>query len=198
MYWNQEHRNTGTPWLSGIPRITRTAKKARNTRNLTVLFCFPNTDHVKKFNVDVNVICFQGKRKSWELVIKCTCPELITRSLQLHHILFTAFSQTNLFLVWIYLEFRSLQEREKPIAIISTDCRCIGLLWEFEAPSNGLLSCMRSNLNLEVMVCVGASFLCLYFFLSLPLYLLISLFTYYFFISSLFLCVILFTFFLYF
>ena len=46
---------------------------------------------------------------------------------------------------------------------------------------------------------MGASFLFLYLFLSLPLYLLISLFTYFFlslfFISSLFLCVILFTFF---
>ena len=58
---------------------------------------------------------------------------------------------------------------------------------------------MRSNLNLEVLVYVGASFLFLYLFLSLPLYLLVSLFLYFFlslfFISSLFLCVILFTFF---
>ena len=58
---------------------------------------------------------------------------------------------------------------------------------------------MRSNLNLEVLVYVGASFLFLSLFLSLPLYLLISLSTYFFlslfFISSLFLCVILFTFF---
>ena len=61
---------------------------------------------------------------------------------------------------------------------------------------------MRSNLNSEVLVNVGASFLFLYLFLSLPLYLLISLFTYFFlslfFISSLFLCIFLFTFFLYF
>ena len=50
-----------------------------------------------------------------------------------------------------------------------------------------------------MLVYVGASFLFLYLFLSLPLYLLISLFTYFFlslfFISSLFLCVFLFTFF---
>ena len=39
---------------------------------------------------------------------------------------------------------------------------------------------MRSNLNLEVLVYVGASFLFLYLFLSLPPYLLISLFTYFF------------------
>ena len=36
--------------------------------------------------------------------------ELITRSLQLPYIPITAFSQTNLFLVWIYLEFRFPQE----------------------------------------------------------------------------------------
>ena len=72
------------------------------------------------------------------------------------------------------------QVRKWPIAIISTDCRCIGLLWEFQAPSNGLLRCMRSNYNLEVLVYVGASFLFLYLFLSLPPYLLISLFTYFF------------------
>ena len=40
-----EHRNTGTPSHSGIPRITGTAKKP-GTPNLTVLFCFPNTDHI--------------------------------------------------------------------------------------------------------------------------------------------------------
>ena len=59
--------------------------------------------------------------------------------------------------------------------------------------------CMRSNLKLEVLGYVGASFLFPYLFLSLPLYLLISLFTYFFlslfFISLLFLSVILFTFF---
>ena len=81
----------------------------------------------------------------------------------------------------------------------STACRCIGLLWEFQAPSDGLLRCKRSNLNLEVLVYVGATFLFLYLFLALPLYLLISLFTYFslslFFISSLFLCVILLLFF---
>ena len=53
--------------------------------------------------------------------------------------------------------------------------------------------------ELEVLVYVGASFLFLYLFLSLPVYLLVSLFTYFFLslfvISSLFLCVILFTFF---
>ena len=51
---------------------------------------------------------------------------------------------------------------------------------------------MRSNLNLEVLVYVGASFLVLYLFLSLPLYLLISLFAYFFlslfFISSFLYC----------
>ena len=36
--------------------------------------------------------------------------EPITRSLQLPHIPVTEFSQTDLFLVWIYLEFRSPQE----------------------------------------------------------------------------------------
>ena len=42
--------------------------------------------------------------------------ERITRSLQLPHIPVTAFSQTDLFsLVWIYLEFRSPQERQWPI-----------------------------------------------------------------------------------
>ena len=33
--------------------------------------------------------------------------EPITRSLQLPHIPVTAFSQTDLFLVWVYLKFRS-------------------------------------------------------------------------------------------
>ena len=47
--------------------------------------------------------------------------DLITRSLQLPHILVTAFSQTDLFLRWIYLEFRSLLELQWPIAIRSTD-----------------------------------------------------------------------------
>ena len=65
----------------------------------------------------------------------------------------------------------------------SVDCRCIGLLWEFQAPSNGLLRCMRSNLNLEVMVCVGASFLFLYLFTCLFLYLLTSSFLYFYFFA---------------
>ena len=47
--------------------------------------------------------------------------ELITRSLQLPHVPVAAFSQTDLFLVWIYLEFRSPQEPHWPIAITSTD-----------------------------------------------------------------------------
>ena len=45
----------------------------------------------------------------------------ITRSLQLPHIPVTAFSQTDLFLVLIYLEFRSPQEPRWSIAITSTD-----------------------------------------------------------------------------
>ena len=47
--------------------------------------------------------------------------EPITRSLQLPYISVTAFSQTDLFLVWIYLEFRSQQEPHWPIAVISTN-----------------------------------------------------------------------------
>ena len=47
------------------------------------------------------------------------CQEPITRSLQLPRIPVTAFSQTDLFLVWIYLEFRSPQEPQWPIAITS-------------------------------------------------------------------------------
>ena len=42
---------------------------------------------------------------------------------------------------------------------------------------------MRSNLNLEVMVCVGASFLFLYLFTCLFLYLLISSFLYFYFFA---------------
>ena len=45
----------------------------------------------------------------------------ITRSQQLPHIPVTAFSQTDLFLVWIYLEFRFPQEPQWPLAIISAD-----------------------------------------------------------------------------
>ena len=45
--------------------------------------------------------------------------EPITRSLQLPHIPVTAFPQTDLFLVWIYLDFRSPQELQWPIAITS-------------------------------------------------------------------------------
>ena len=47
--------------------------------------------------------------------------EPITRSLQLPRISVTAFSQTDLFLVWIYNEFRSPQEPQWPIAITGTD-----------------------------------------------------------------------------
>ena len=46
--------------------------------------------------------------------------EPITRSLQLPRIPVTAFSQTDLFLVWIYHEFRSPQEPQRPIAITNT------------------------------------------------------------------------------
>ena len=42
-------------------------------------------------------------------------------SLQLPYIAVTAFSQTDLFLVWIYLEFRSPQEPHWSIAVTSTD-----------------------------------------------------------------------------
>ena len=41
--------------------------------------------------------------------------EPITRSVQLTHIPVTAFSQTNLFLVWIYREFKPPQEPQLPI-----------------------------------------------------------------------------------
>ena len=47
--------------------------------------------------------------------------EPITRSLQLPHIPVTAFSETDLVLVWIYLKLRSPQEPLSPIAITSTD-----------------------------------------------------------------------------
>ena len=46
--------------------------------------------------------------------------ELIARCLQLPHIPIRAFSQTDLFLVWIYLKLRSPQEPQWPIAITST------------------------------------------------------------------------------
>ena len=55
-------RNTRTPEHSSIPRIT-------GTLNLKVLFCFPNTDHVKKINVDVNVICFLRKTKELRVYV---------------------------------------------------------------------------------------------------------------------------------
>ena len=98
--------------------------------------------------------------------------EPITRSLQLPHIPVTAFSQTDLFLVLIYLELGFPQEPQWQIAVTSTD-QCwhvdlftwgrivlslpkhayldwnwpisrekypkIGVLWELQAPSNGLL-----------------------------------------------------------
>ena len=57
--------------------------------------------------------------------------EAITRSLQLHHFPVTAFSQTDLFLVWIYLEVRSphgntrdqLQSQARTNVKMSTSCR---------------------------------------------------------------------------
>ena len=49
------------------------------------------------------------------------CQEPITRNLQLPHIPVTAFSQTDLFLVWIYLDFRSPQKPQWSIAVTSTD-----------------------------------------------------------------------------
>ena len=48
--------------------------------------------------------------------------ETITRSLQLPHIPVTVFSQTDLFLVRIYLEFWSPWESQWPTAVTSTDC----------------------------------------------------------------------------
>ena len=47
--------------------------------------------------------------------------EPITGSLQLPHILVTAFTQTDLFLVWVYLKFRSPREPRWPIANTNTD-----------------------------------------------------------------------------
>ena len=47
--------------------------------------------------------------------------EPITRSLQLPHIPVTAFSKTDLLLVWINLEFRSPHWPHRPIAMTSTD-----------------------------------------------------------------------------
>ena len=52
-----EHRNTGTPEHrnTGTPAHPRTPEQAKNpgTANLTVLFCFPITDHVKNVNVNL-------------------------------------------------------------------------------------------------------------------------------------------------
>ena len=47
--------------------------------------------------------------------------EPITRSLQLPHIPVTTFSQTDLFLGWIYAQFRSPQEPAKGFKPISVD-----------------------------------------------------------------------------
>ena len=60
-----EHRNTGTPEHHNTPKYPGQPEQPKKpgTPNLTVLFCFPNTDHVKKINVDVNVICFLRKTK---------------------------------------------------------------------------------------------------------------------------------------
>ena len=66
------------------------------------------------------------KLKNWSLSLKHHHhrhhhQEPIARSLQLPHVPVTAFSRNDLFLVWIYLEFRSPQELQCPIAITSTD-----------------------------------------------------------------------------
>ena len=58
-----EHQNTRTPEHSGIPRITGTAKKARNTEFDGVVLFSQYRSCKKKFNVDVNVICFLRKTK---------------------------------------------------------------------------------------------------------------------------------------
>ena len=53
----EKHRNTGTlrntPENSGTPEHPGTPEQPKNpgTPNLTVLVCFPVTDHVKKWNV---------------------------------------------------------------------------------------------------------------------------------------------------
>ena len=73
--------------------------------------------------------CTKGRINCWGKIFNfdsyhITCnrrPEPITRSLQLPNIPVTMFSQTDLFLVWINLEFRFPQEPQWPIAITSTD-----------------------------------------------------------------------------
>ena len=55
------------------------------------------------------------------LLILLSLQEPITRTLQPPRNPVTAFLQTHLFLVWIYLVFRSPQEPHWPIAITSTD-----------------------------------------------------------------------------
>ena len=88
--------------------------------------------------------------------------EPITRSLQQPHIPVTAFSQTDLFLVWIYLEFRSPREPQWPIAITSTDYRrhvyerphCFNLT---EACSCGLvLAYFARKISKNILVCKNA------------------------------------------
>ena len=97
--WREEHSTVTT-------LILHSAQSECTFFTFTQSFCFPVTI-ILGGNIGIKHI-----------------QEHITRSLQLRHIPVAAFSQTDLFLVWIYLESRSPQEPQWPIAITSTDwCR---------------------------------------------------------------------------
>ena len=88
----------------------------------------PKLREIRSFKLqDVNVLqnshFFRSKPLPYLVICRSNrgFQEPITRSRQLPYSPVTAFSQTDLFLVWIYLQFSSSQEPQCPIAVISTD-----------------------------------------------------------------------------
>ena len=78
---------------------------------------------VPLISVRINILT-ETRRSFFDKLVPIDWPqEPITRSLQLPHIPVTAFSQTDLFLVWIHLEFRSPQGPQWPIALKTLTCR---------------------------------------------------------------------------
>ena len=141
----------------------------------------------KKFNVDVNVICFLRKTKArYKVYVSGAHYYEPAATPYSFHGVFPDRSIFSLNLSRIQIPTGTSVTN----AIISTDCLCIGLLWQFQAPSNGLLRVYEIKFEFRsVGLCGGFLFLSffLYLFTCLFLYLLISPFLYFRFPYSFFL-----------
>ena len=105
-------------------RYPRCTRSTRSTRHILHLQHTRSTRHARCTRYP------RRTRSAWHTwrtrvylgpLYDCLHQAPITRSLQLPHTPVTAFSQTDLFLVWIYLEFRFQREPQWPIANTITD-----------------------------------------------------------------------------